>query len=313
MLLFGADELRVGDGDLVRCANMRLQTVVVVAAVLAAGGCGKGREACKTEATELGRFLAEANEGPQVFVAAPGLHLVSRPELPHTPPVPAPVVIVTTAGFVYEGQTVDLAGLATRLADASTRLRDRIAAGHVSRRTPPDPHVVIVEIDEAAPWREVVAAMQAGATAGFDRPVVLFARPQPLKPPPPSAVDGELDHLERDGNAATELATIASKAIKGCSALEKEFSRVGNDDGDDKAKTLIAAIPPALIDCGCDVDLPALRTVMWRIVSTPSPTTSIALTLAAGGEEIAFPAATPWREASARFTAKTRTIALGVR
>jgi len=290
----------------------------LVAVVVALGGCGKGKEACTQEATELGRFLAEANEGPMVFVAAPGLHLVSRPELSRAAFVPAPVVIVTATGFVYEGRAVDAAALAERLAAASTRLRERARAmeaapGHTPRRDPPDLHAVIVEIDEAAPWRAVVAAMQTVAPAGFDRPVLLFARPQPLERPPPSAVDAELAGLERDGNAATQLATLMSKSITGCSALKKEFGRVGNDDGEDKAKTLIAAIPPALIDCGCDVDLPSLRTVMWRIVSTPSPTTSVTITLAAGGEEIAFPAATPWREASKRFTATTQTIAMVVR
>ena len=67
------------------------------------------------------------------------------------------------SGFVVQGQTVDAAGLAERLAAQSAKVREDIATGHVSRRNPPNPRTLIVEIDQAAPWSAVVDAMQAAA------------------------------------------------------------------------------------------------------------------------------------------------------
>src|SRR5262249_48108457 len=129
------------------------------------------------------------------------------------------------------------------------------------------------------------------------------------EPPPRSSIDDKLDQVmmgdRHDGNQAVELANMMKDVIGGCSALEKSFSAVSSEEGD-KADTLIVAIEEGLIDCNCKVDVPALRSLMWRILATDPDLQ--ALTYTGRGEKVAFPGSATWGEVGPKLPKTAATL-----
>jgi hypothetical protein len=257
-------------------------------------GCGKRADpqVCRGQAEELGRFLAAADQGPGVTDPR---RLAARPALP---PLPAArenlrVAQVRPDGLVTERQKVEWTEGPGALEDA---------LGEVRKLATPDPALTLA-IDEATPWAEVAPVLTAAAAVGFDHVRLLFAGARP-PPPPRSAVEDELDRIDKGepSERATQAAKVMAGVVKDCPALQRVFGVVSSRGGD-KAQRLIAAIPPALIECGCAIDLPSLRSMMWRVVGSEPALTEATVALGQGGEALALPAATPWREACARLLA----------
>jgi hypothetical protein len=139
------------------------------------------------------------------------------------------------------------------------------------------------------------------ASVGFSHASFVFSVPVTETPPPRNWVDDKLDALQakRDdgGGKATEFAKLASDIVKSCSALEKVYGRVSPDENEDKATYIIEGTGPALIECNCDADLPALRSIMWRLLSNPHPTNVVEVEVASDGAPIEVSATTSWRDA----------------
>ena len=140
-----------------------------------------------------------------------------------------------------------------------------------------------VLVDADVPWSQVVAVAAAAAGAGFDRPAWLFRRPA-VNPPPP------FDDLPPASAGANPYAA--------CASLGKLFDALQIQEGGDKAESLIAGIGPALVDCRCAVDMPALRLGVWQLIGHAHPTSALEVTLARDATPIELPARMPWRDAS---------------
>ena len=276
-------------------------------AALALCGCKRGGEDCPARAEELGRFLTSMDHDMSLVRLDEGLALVTRRDLAPLEPVLAPVVEVSPAGIALQGERVaDPAELGVRLAEARARAEehaDMLPEGE--RDTLGRLHLAL---DGRTTWDTAVAVTGAAHGAGYTEVTFVFARPPATPPPPRTAVDDELDRaLQKDpAERATEAARIAERIVKGCAPIERLFGSVAATEGD-KAGALLAGIGPALVECDCAVDLPALRSVMWRIAGNPRPMTGLTLALSPEAAPIALPAATPWQEAGPRLTAAAPT------
>jgi hypothetical protein len=299
-------------------AHVRSVRVLAIIGVLAACGDGKSEEECRAEAAALSGLLVEAAAEPAPLIRiADHVRLVARADLPVRRDLNTGPQVALGPAQIAVGEEVvpDLAGLTGRLRDGFAELQDGLATGRVKPAWVPEPRLVYFLIDPATPWERVVAAVAAAADAGLSAPAFVFEQPPALKPPPRSAIDDQLDALTRTdpSERATELANLTKDLIGDCQALERAFGAVGGVDGADKATTLARAIEPALVECKCKVKIPDLRSVMFRIIYVPRPARVISFAPDAAEQRIELPRATPWSEASERFTPTTSNAELVAR
>jgi hypothetical protein len=259
--------------------------LLVVMVALAA--CGKGADECRTEAEGLGKFLAETPHEPGAFWPHPGITVPERKELKVVAEPNALVVAANAQETIFEGASVaDLTDLTARL--------------EAIRREPRwkrMPDRLYFQLDRGTPWSKVVELVMAGRNAQFAVIGFAFAS-EPLAPPPRTPMDDKIDALKGEAaNRAADIARLMVPVVEECPALQKVFGSVASDAGESKADRLIKALAPALIECNCKVDLPALRTLMWRVIAAP-PTKVVVVELRDAGKPLAVAATTAWAEVS---------------
>jgi hypothetical protein len=284
---------------------MRLAMLAASVASLAAG-CGKSASECRTEAEAIGALLRSVDTAPSAFWIEQDMHLVIREDLPDHQVRLAPVVNVTANRFGYQGQGFDSAAeLGERLTAAHASIAEQIAAGRVPQGDPPDPALVFLVIDEAAPWSRVVDAVRAAEQAGMTAPGFVFGAPFTLTPPPRAPIDTKIDAIANsDGSVkAIRFAELLQQQSQSCPSLMKKFGEVASSDGPDKAEFLIEAIGPALVECRCDVNMANIRSLFWRLLVNPNPTRVLQFSTGAPKDTIAAPAAMTWKDASKKLRA----------
>jgi hypothetical protein len=247
-------------------------------------GCGKSKAECKAEAGDLVKFLNAMDRGPE-FLIDDDMHMVVRGDLSRTKLVVAPIVIVKPTSITFAGDAVtDANDLATRMSDAAAKWN----------------HAVNLEIDGDVKWGTIAAVMAAAATSGFDHVNVVFARPRNPAVPPRSKIDDEIDRIAGSGDPgsrAAEFGSLMSDVIASCKPIGKLFSEVARPDVP-AADHVIAGLGPALIECNCDLDLPSLRSGLWRLLAVSKPTSVLELVIARDGQPVEQPASRPWYEAN---------------
>jgi hypothetical protein len=266
--------------------------------------CGQNKAACKTEVDDLMTFLRKMDHSPQFVIIPDDVHLVERSDLKVVDGVQAPVVYVRTNGIEFQGNHFAVVELSHVLEDAASKTQQDITDGKVARNFVWD-HRVYFVIDRDVPWSTVIALASAAEVTHYTKWIALFSKPSPVAAPPRSKVSDELDKLINDpdeGNKAVKLAKISTQIVKSCAPLVKAFGSVAAVDVDDKASALIEAIGPAVTECNCDVDMPALRTVFFSIAGNLHPLTMVVITLDKTATPIALPPTTLWRDAAAKLS-----------
>jgi hypothetical protein len=121
----------------------------------------------------------------------------------------------------------------------------------------------------------------------------------------------ELDRLTRGdrANAATQMARLMKEQFRSCPALAKVFDSIARDEGGDKAGEMIEGTGPALLDCNCSVDVPNVRSLLYRSLANTHPTTELVVRVMHDAPPLALPAATPWRDAAAKLVARAWLVA----
>jgi hypothetical protein len=226
--------------------------------------------------------------------------LLSRPELPHTTLVRAPGIVIGPKATTLDGRAVTDDELAAAL-DKERRFIESYP------RLAKEPRRVYLAIDEAAPWQRVVSVVSVAKTAGFVKVAFAFARPAAGPPAPRAPIDDDLDGIIKDASAsdrASKVAKLASETVKSCDALMREFGSVAATEGD-KADIILHAVGPALVECNCNTDLAAVRSLMWRVAGNPHPVNVIEVELDPHVPPLEFPAATPWREVAKHLSIHT--------
>ncbi len=256
---------------------------------LAACG-GKSAHECRTEAHGLASLLREAPHGRVAFVPEAGVTLVNRTDLTQSGAWEAVVIVANDRTMTSRGMPVE----AIDLHDLLTKQRERGA--------PPE---VYFQLDRAIPWRQVVELVDTAKLAGFTHVGFAFDTGEKLTPPPRTPIDDKLDPL-MSGDAsdpsdrAVKLAKLIESTVEDCPALTEGFGNVGEDSTESKADVIIRRLAPALIECRCKVDLPALRSVLWRLIVV-EPSIKVLTFDATVGDTLAFPAATTWEVASKKL------------
>lgn len=299
---------------------MRARWIVAPAVVLALGGCGKEARGprCEAIAADLTRWLRTLDLQPRIFVDD-DVRLARRADLPAAPLALAPTVNLGSEHTTYQGALVsDLELFEHRLAESRRRLEDELAAGRAPGAAA-DPRRLYLRIDEHATWDRVVAIVEAAHRTGWTRPSFVFALPpQPSQRPARTWVDDHMDRLDQElaENKARALADPIPPPRRigdDCPALLRAYEAIGRDDGDgDKAEALVRSIGPALVACGCRVELPALRSQLWHMLHNPNPMRALAVEIAPDAPALALPAHTPWRDASPRLTPATGRVRLAI-
>jgi hypothetical protein len=279
-------------------APLAFSAVFLPVAITSSVGCRGEAAECRPRAEELGRFLTTMDHDMTPFTPAEDVHLVTRTDLAPVDLRIGPVVDVAGSRVRLDGEAVaDRADLASRLARAYDTAGQPPPPGGF-----PAPELYVA-LDADARWDTVVWIAEEASRAGVAAPRFAFARPPATPPPARTATDDAFDAImKRDAaDRATEAARITSDIVSRCDALKDEFSRISTVPGEDKAATLLAAVGPALVECDCKADLPALRTAFWRVVGNPRPMSFLPVRLDQAAAPLSLPPTTPWREASQRL------------
>jgi hypothetical protein len=263
--------------------------------------CGKKQSDCIAEANELSHFLTTMDHDPPIL-GLDDVKLLARTDLPHTKLVRAPGIVIGPKATTIDGRAVT----DDQLAEALDKERRFIES---YPRLAKEPRRVYLAIDEAAPWQRVVSAVSVAQHAGFVKGAFAFARPASTPPPPRAPIDDDLDRLltEEPANRASKLAKLAEQTVKSCDALMREFGSVAATEGD-KADIILHAVGPALVECNCNTDLPAVRSLMWRVAGNPHPVNVLEVDLDPIVKPLELPGATPWREASKHLSIHTAAL-----
>ena len=262
-------------------------------------------KSCPALADELGSYLATFNHEEPMFPHV-AQRLVTRRELPAVRLTTAPSVIIEGDATLFQGGAVrSLDALHERLVAMRKHIEAELRAGRGSRIDPPDPSQLYVAIEGTVSWKRVVDTVDVMQRAGFTKPMFLFAVPENASPPPPSSVDDELDAIARDDNAnkASEVARITGAIVAPCPSLITVFGEVAEHD--DKAAFILRSTAPAVAKCKCAVDIPALRSVLWRLLHNPHPVRALPIELDRSAKAISVPATATWQQARERLPSGT--------
>jgi len=277
---------------------------LAVCIAIALAGCGgRSKESCRADADALAKLLASTDhEPPTLFVR--GVKLVERTDLTRSELQDAPVIRASIDAIVFRDATVDPGDLRARLS-ATRREYDDEMARHPIQGV--DVARIYFMIDAGTPWSRVAAIVGDADAAGFGHPAFVFARPLGASPPPRAPIDDELDAIASGdpANHISKLAEVTRRVIDGCPAMIQVFGNVAATEGGSKADALIAGIAPALVECNCNLDVPAFRSVMWHMLVNEHPTSTLAVTIDPSAAPIELPGITSWREASKRLTRDT--------
>lgn len=268
---------------------------IVVAAAAACGGGGKDPAVCRREAEALGTLLTTMDYEAPAFYAG-DIELALRSDTPRQATERGETMEVRSDGVSYRGRSLD--------AESTT---EYLVHDFVSGKDGP---LLYVAIDKKATWENVGRAVRAAYDVGYRRVGLAFQRPPaPVTRPSRSPIDDDLDRLQAsdDGaNKATEYARMVERIVKGCAPMVATFSSVAADDGESKAEKIVRAIEPSLVKCNCNVDLPAFRSVMFRLLHIEKPQSAFVVTLDPAAAAVVLPPETLWREAHVKLTPGAR-------
>jgi hypothetical protein len=234
---------------------------------------------CEAATRHLGGWLqALAAEGREVVRPPSGVTLAAIPASP-SPLVPGLVVTVTADDMRVSGASADAAALKQALADARAA-------------TP------LYVIDVRTPWRAVKAATDAALAAGIPAVVFVFrAEGRSLAAPEPSSIDRPLDEAAAGGPLD---GSIPAGVFSRCREASELLSGMVTLGADERFAKVAAELPGAIARCGCDVEVPAVKRLMWAWWGRDAPGapyTGVTVKLARGGAAVTAPPETPWADA----------------
>jgi hypothetical protein len=261
---------------------MKYAWVVALAVVVACSGKKDGDKAkkpaepapreedphCAEKIPDFAEWMKALVADGRVVVTATGVEL---PELPGAAPGQitrgAPVVVVKPTEVVVEGKV---------LANPSSPSPADLAKQMVPLVEPRPGTDVVFVIDAKVPWSTVAALLAAAPVAKHPRVTLVFAAGSTpaASPPPKSAIDAELDALAHPdpakpapslgGGASGPGGDLAMKVFADCAAVTQKLFPAIDKVGPSEFDVAVAVGMPEEIQlCGCRVDLPSVRRLMW--------------------------------------------------
>jgi len=291
----------------------------VLLCVLLIAACGKAKPECQRDARALGELLVAAASDPFPPFDVKGMHLVIRDDVTQDAKQPAPTVRIEKAGlkytFRYTDEAIRVEDLRDRLSASADQIREDLDSGKLRQKYVPEPRRLYLLIEPTTPASQVIAVLDAALATKLSAVGFVFEVPQPLKPPPRSSLDDALDKslAKEGGGKATELAELLKQEVKSCSPLDKVFSTVGSDEGANKAMVIALGVAPALEACNCDVNIPRVRSALFRVMYVERPTRVLLLDPDQPAQEIVVDPASTWAELNKQLTPATKNVRFVVR
>jgi hypothetical protein len=298
---------------------MRIYPLGLVVAGVLAFGCDKGgmsAAACKREAAALRDLLVAAAAEPPTFDVG-DVTLVMRTDLPRDLLQYSPVVRVEKNGIRLDDIAIhDMEQLRAELDKAAATIEERIARGAIRLRDMREPQRSHLVIDAGTPVAKIVTVFEAMTKSKLPAVAFVFGTPQSVKPPPRSSIDPEIDQLMASADVsdrATRMAELMNKEVARCPAAQKVFGSVGADESNDKALIVAEGINESLPECGCNVDIPRVRSLLFRIIYVEKPVRLLPLDPKAPPEEIAVNPTATWADLSKQLRPDTKNVRFVVR
>jgi hypothetical protein len=229
--------------------------------------------------------------------------LVVRDDLPVSPGVMAPTIVIEDSTVRLAGEVVALAVLKAQLVEAQTKIVEDIDRHRVPRdmdQTALREQINLL-VDGATPWQLVREVLESAANAGFVQPQLVFARTPSAQPPPPHPwVDEVVRSARLEGNLAGELGKLTRTILDDCEELRSAFA-IYAESKQPAADQIIGALVAKIPTSTCHYDIAALRAALWAVFASPHPHGLVGVRIDPSGKTIDLPDATPWREAHAKL------------
>jgi hypothetical protein len=256
--------------------------------------------ACVDATTKLRTWLASLTAEGSSPVMVDNAHLAKLDAEAPGPIAGAPVLFVNTKEVVFQGRLLSILPIKD-----SNDIQEGLAAAKATD--------ILFVVDAAVPWPAVVATTNAAARAGNTHITFVFAAGGPGKtpPPPPSAVDKELDELAKpfdpskpvpklyDPKDPNRPPTVGDKIFKDC-PITDAATKIGNaETSADKTAAIVEGIPAAIAACNCKVEIASVQRLLWswyRRDSDP-PMLGIGVDLAKTGTAVTAKPTAPWSDA----------------
>jgi hypothetical protein len=267
---------------------------VALALVIALGCACRDREA---DANDFREFVNAMDRGPSADQWK-DVALVSRVDLPKTELLPPIWMVVTPTDITLDGALIatlpEFRGVNEALA---AKRADLVEGARKGSQGPFAPEAALaLAIDGSVTWRQLSAIVESAVTAGFRSPSLVFARPANT----PSRPRSWVDDAWRDPKAQGSNDEIVKSVFGSCRRLWRAFGDIGSYEGGDKDQELIEAIEAALRD-GCNLNVNAVKALVWHIMGSKQPTTVIRVVLDRTGTVLDLPGDTTWQVASKRL------------
>jgi hypothetical protein len=253
--------------------------------------CGSKERQCGPDAYELEEYLKKIDKG-NAWLPLEGMKLIERTDL---------------------DKRFALHSLAARLRKGSVEqaLSEVVMQrGSFNRGVKTDQLALL--IDDDVPWQDIVEVARGASGVGVEKIVFVFGAKPAVEPPPRHKIDDDLDRAEKEpGGRAQRYADIGKSLIDSCIPLSKAFGKVAFSDADRETQ-LIKAVTPALLECDCKIDMMALRSWLYRVLSS-KPVVFMDVAISdASPNKIELPPETPWREAHKKLTKDMRSVSLAL-
>ncbi len=135
---------------------------------------------------------------------------------------------------------------------------------------PWQPRLLLVA-DQRAPASAILELAAALPAATRILLIADLAGDVPPTPPPQPAAVAEVLKVSADQRSYA-LAELIKKAIGGCEPLHGAFAAVADTTADQRSQVLLAGLPGALEQCGCDgVDVETLISAVWSMAGKTEP------------------------------------------
>jgi hypothetical protein len=179
---------------------------------------------------------------------------------------------------------------------AQKDVAERLALIHGMTNDAPDQ--LRIDVDEKAPWSDVVRVVDAATKAGYTEAVFAFTGTSKLAVP--AGVDEWTKKSEDVDAASKKLEEMRKQCKEWGSAL---FSHVPKSTRIENATSTAKEIAAAIEKCGCVVNVDDVRAQMFKETRWHQavPRVGVLVKLGAGGTAVTAPAKTAWSEAHAKL------------
>jgi hypothetical protein len=173
-----------------------------------------------------------------------------------------------------------------------------------------------VIVDQRATYDRVVDVVETARGAGYSSLSFVFLGPKNPNVPPPSKIDARFDALLKRGNEGganimPEVQQLVADVIGTCPALKTHYAEM--EKAPDQRKALLDGTPAAVLACDCNVDIPSLQVVLFRMLGTHTTLRTLTVDISDDATPITAVAGASWEEVAKQLDPKEKRVRFALR